>query len=153
MKKITRRKISFPTYNTHFFVYFPLWAPSTSNLITFFFVIHFKQFKVLYKRHLKFYKSFLNFNSNRTTYKEIFGCSQTDLCNVWWFVFLSYWPHLRWGAVTFSMFFFFWQFLVCQIVPIRGVQVLFGHWKQWSPPLGSSLPWILKCFATNWFIL
>jgi hypothetical protein len=107
MKKITRRKISFPTYNTHFFVYFPLWAPSTSNLITFFFVIHFKQFKVLYKRHLKFYKSFLNFNSNRTTYKEIFGCSQTDLCNVWWFVFLSYWPHLRWGAVTFSMFFFF----------------------------------------------
>jgi len=27
---------------------------------------------------------------------------------------------------------------------IRGVQVLFGHQKQWSPPLGSGLPWALK---------
>jgi hypothetical protein len=42
--KITRRKISFPTYKTHF-IFFGLLL--LSNLITFLFFIHFKQFKVL----------------------------------------------------------------------------------------------------------
>jgi hypothetical protein len=33
--------------------------------------------------------------------------------------------------------------------PRGGVQVLFGHQKQRSPPLGSSLPWALKCSVTG----
>jgi len=33
--------------------------------------------------------------------------------------------------------------------PIGGVQVLFGHQKQQRPPLGSSLPWVLKCSITD----
>ncbi len=60
-----------------------------SNLITFLFLIHFKQFKVLQERHLKLYKSFLNSNRNRITYKEFFGCLGTGLCNVQWFAFLD----------------------------------------------------------------
>jgi hypothetical protein len=32
-------------------------------------------------------------------------------------------------------------------VPRGEVQVLFGHQKQWSPPLGSGLPWALKVFS------
>ncbi len=34
-------------------------------------------------------------------------------------------------------------------VPTRRVQILFGHQKQQSPPLGSSLPWALKCSFTS----
>jgi hypothetical protein len=41
---------------------------------------------------VKFYKSSLNFNSNRTTYKEFFGCLGTSLYNVQWFVFLIFDP-------------------------------------------------------------
>jgi len=33
--------------------------------------------------------------------------------------------------------------------PRRGVQVLFAHQKQWSPLLGSSLPWAFTCWITN----
>ncbi len=34
--------------------------------------------------------------------------------------------------------------------PRGRVQILFGHWKQWSPPHGSSLPWALECSITGW---
>jgi hypothetical protein len=37
--------------------------------------------------------------------------------------------------------------------PIKGVQVLFGHQKQQSPPLGSGLPWALKCLVISQFTL
>jgi len=45
-EKITRRKISFPTYKTLFFslLFEPLLF---SNIITFLFFVHFKLFKVL----------------------------------------------------------------------------------------------------------
>jgi hypothetical protein len=36
------------------------------------YIIHFKRFKVPWEHHLKFYKSFLNSNSNKVTYKELF---------------------------------------------------------------------------------
>jgi len=38
-------------------------------------------------------------------------------------------------------------------VPIGGIQVLFWHQKQWSPPLGSDLPWARKCSVTGQFTL
>jgi hypothetical protein len=45
-EKIIKREISFPTYKTRFF--FLLFGPFLlSNLITFLFLIRFKQFKVL----------------------------------------------------------------------------------------------------------
>jgi hypothetical protein len=34
-------------------------------------------------------------------------------------------------------------------MPIRRVQVLFKHKKQWNPPLGSSLPWVFKFYSCN----
>jgi hypothetical protein len=43
-EKIIRREISSPTYKTRFFFFGPLLL---SNLMTFLFFIHFKQFKVL----------------------------------------------------------------------------------------------------------
>jgi len=45
-EKITRREINFPTYKTRFF-FFSFGPLLFSNLITFLFLIHFKQFKVL----------------------------------------------------------------------------------------------------------
>jgi hypothetical protein len=72
-EKITRREISFPTYKTFFFFFF-LGPLLLSNLITFLSLIHFKQFRVLYERHLKFYKLSSNYNNNKSTYKESCGC-------------------------------------------------------------------------------
>jgi hypothetical protein len=47
-EKISRKIKSFPTYKRHFFFFFLLFGPLLpSNLITFIFLIHFKQFKVL----------------------------------------------------------------------------------------------------------
>jgi hypothetical protein len=43
-EKVTRRKISFPTYKTWVFFFGPLLF---STLITFLFFTHFKQFKML----------------------------------------------------------------------------------------------------------
>jgi hypothetical protein len=78
MKKQTRRKISISTYKMCFFVVPFLFGPLLpSNLITFLFLTHFKWFKVIQERHLKFYKLSLNLNSNRATFKEFFGCLGT----------------------------------------------------------------------------
>jgi len=55
-----------------FFLFFFLESFLLSNLITFLFLIHLKWFRVPYEHHLKFYKSSLNFNNNRITYKCIF---------------------------------------------------------------------------------
>jgi hypothetical protein len=47
-EKITSKIISFPTYKGHFIFIFFLFGPFLfSNLITFLFFIHFKQFKML----------------------------------------------------------------------------------------------------------
>jgi len=47
-EKITRRKISFSAYKTRYFFFFLLFEILLlSNLITFLFLIHFKQFEVL----------------------------------------------------------------------------------------------------------
>jgi len=110
--KITRKEIGFPTYKTWFFSFFFSFGPLLlSNLIPFLFPFHFKWFKVLKERHLKFYKLYLNFDNNKTTYKEFCGCLGTSLCNIWWFVFLFFTP-LFWGAINFSNLSHFWWFLV-----------------------------------------
>jgi hypothetical protein len=47
-EKITRRKISFPTYKTSFFFFDVLFGPLLlSNLIAFLYFIHVKQLKML----------------------------------------------------------------------------------------------------------
>jgi hypothetical protein len=76
-EKITRRKIDFPTYKTHFKkknLFEPL---IILDLITFLFLIHSKRFKMLYKCHLEFYKSSWDSNNNITTYKKVFECLKT----------------------------------------------------------------------------
>ncbi len=44
------------------------------------------------------------------------------------------------------------MFLMIFIAPyaqIRGIRVLLGCQKQWSPPLGFGLPWTFKCYSCN----
>jgi len=91
-----------------------------SNLITFLFLVHFKHFEVLQEHHLKFYKLFWNYNKNIVTYKELFGCSITNICNFWWFVMIF-------NELD---------------APIERVQVWFQHPKQWNPPF--ELPEVLQ---------
>ncbi len=61
-----------------------------SNLITFLFLIHLKQFKVLQECHLTFFKLFWTSNKIRTTYKLFFECSGIGLCMVQWIDFLKF---------------------------------------------------------------
>jgi len=131
-EKMTR-KISFPINKTCFFLFFLfLFGPFLlSNLMTFLFLIHFKQFKVLLECHSKFYKSFLKSNSN-ITYKEFFGCLRIGLCSVQWFVFLSFLTPFILGDCNFLISN---PFVNVLNVPRRGLQVLFGHQKQQNPPL------------------
>jgi hypothetical protein len=91
----------------------------------------------------------LNSNSNKATYKEFFGCSEIGLCNVWWFVFISSWPPLLWGAVIFSFLINFWRFLVCQMCQEEGFKFCLDTRNKRNPPFGSGLPWELKCSVTG----
>ncbi len=142
---MTRRKISFPINKTCFFLFFfSLFGPFLlSNLMNFLFLIHFKQFKVLLECHSKFYKSFLNSNSN-ITYKEFFGCLRTSLCSVQWFVFLSFLTPFILGDCNFLISNPFLMIVNVLNVPRRGLQVLFGHQKQQNPPLDLAYP---KCLS------
>ncbi len=114
-EKITRKKKLPNIQNMFFFLFFSSLDPSylrISQLFYFLFILN--GFKMLYKHHLKFYKSSLYFNSNKTTYKKFFGCLGTSLRNIWWFVFLNYWPPLLWGAIIFSIIFHFWPYVIYQ---------------------------------------
>ncbi len=76
-EKLTRRqirKISFQVTKRFALFCFFFGPLLLSNLITFLFLIHLKQFKVLQERHLKSYKSHWNSNSNKTTENELSGC-------------------------------------------------------------------------------
>jgi hypothetical protein len=58
-----------------------------------------------------------------------------DLCNVQWFFNKKLTP-LLWGAITLSFLVFF-MILYMLDAPRGGLQVLFGHQKQQSPPLAA----------------
>ncbi len=130
-EKIAIRKISFSTHKMLFSFFFLLFGPLLiSKLLTFSFFFHFKWFKVLKGCHLQFYKSSLNSNSNRATYKKFFGVFRNQLCNIQRFVL---WLTL--GAITFSILIHFCQFWVCQMHNRRSSSSSFvGHQKQQSPP-------------------
>ncbi len=58
------------------------------------------------------------------------------------------------GGCNFLIFNLFLTIVSMLDVPRRGVQVLFGHHKQWSSPLGSGLSWVLTCSTiTGWSTL
>jgi hypothetical protein len=148
-EKIARIKISFPTYKTHFFLFFYLFGPLLlSNLITSLFLIHLKWFKVLQEHHLKFYKSSFNSYNKKVTYKDFFRYQELAFVAFggFFFEFLTPSPlkgHNFLNSTSFLMIFSALE------APIRGVQVLFRHWKQWRPPFRFGLPWVFKCCSCN----
>jgi hypothetical protein len=97
---------------------------------------------------LKFYKSFFNSNINITTYKEVFGCLGIGFYSVRWFVFFNFLSPLIWADCNFLICNLFSTIVSVSNVPRREVHILFGHQKQTSPPLGSSLSWAFKCSIT-----
>jgi len=52
-------------------------------------------------------------------------------------------------AIIFSIFISILMIFSALDKPIGGVQVLFIHKKQWNPPFGISLPWMLKYYSCN----
>jgi len=133
--------------------FFLLFGPLLlSKLLTFSFRVHFKQFKVLYEHHLQFYKSSLNCNSNRATYKEFLRCLRIGFVVFCGLFFSVLDPLYLWGQEGGR------NFLICNPFLKKfsasdtlrgGVQVLFGYQKQHSPPIESGLPWALKCSLTG----
>jgi hypothetical protein len=63
--------------------------------------------------------------------------------------FFRSWLSLLLGGHNFLISNPFWMIVSVSDAPRGGVQVLFGHQKQRSPPLGSSLPWALKYSVTG----
>jgi hypothetical protein len=129
------------------FCFSPFFGPLLlSNLITFLLLIHLKQFKLLHECHLTFYKSSLNSNNIRTTYKEFCGCLGTNLCSIWWFVFYEFLtPFILRGHNLLL----FWTIFSALDEPIKGLQKKFRCKKQWSLPLGYNLLRLLKCYKCN----
>ncbi len=83
---------------------------------------------------MKFYKSSLNSNNNKATYKEFFGCPGTGLCSVQWFVFLVLDLLILWGHNFLISNLFSTIVNVSNV--LRGeVQVLFGHQNNRALPL------------------
>ncbi len=85
------------------------------------------------------YKSFLNSNNNKATYKEFFGCSGTSIYNIRWFFKKKLTPSTLQGHNFFNSIPFFTIFDTLN-APIGGIQVLFKHHKQWSLTFGFGLP-------------
>ncbi len=83
MKSNQEKKKAFQLTKHIIFLFFLLFGPLLfSKALIFSLLIHFKRFKVLYKHRLQFYKSSLNSNNNRTTYKEFFLVIRNGLCNI-----------------------------------------------------------------------
>jgi hypothetical protein len=79
-------------------------------------------------------------NNNKTTYKDFFGCLKTSLCGVGRFRFFEFFIPFTLGGYNFFNSIPFSTIFSVLDVPIGGVQVLFGHQKQWNPPLELSPP-------------
>ncbi len=145
MKKQQEKKKVFQLTKHFFFFFFGPFL--LSNIITFLFFIHLKLFKVLQECCVKFYKSSLNSNNNRETCKEVFERKETNLCNVWWFVFFEFLtPFTTLEDQNFLISNLFSTIVSVSDAPTGEAPVLFGHQKQRSPPLGSSLP---CCLVTS----
>jgi hypothetical protein len=134
-EKITRREINFPTYKTRFFFFGPLLL---SNFITFFYFLF-----ILYD--FKWYRSatwsFTNHLETLITIEQ----HTRNFVSVWEPTFVAFdglffwiFDNLYFEGLEFNFIPFLTIFSALNM-PIRGVQVLFKHQKQWSPPLGSSL--------------
>jgi hypothetical protein len=135
-------------------VFFLFFGPLLfSNLITFFFLFLLNDLKC-YKsatwnstNHLE-----LQLHSKRATYKDFFRCLGTDFGSVWWFFCVVLTPFTL-GACNFLISNPFWMIVIVADALQGGIQVLFGHLKHQSPPLGSGLAWVLKCCVTRWSTL
>jgi hypothetical protein len=80
--------------------------------------------------------------NNKDVEHCLLGDVENQLCSVLRFVFLSFWPPLLWGAITFSFLILFWRFFSVSDVP-RGVPVLLGCLKQRTLPLDLACPgWV-----------
>ncbi len=65
---------------------------------------------------------------------------------VWFFELLT--PFTLRAFNFINLFFFLTIFNVLD-APIKRVQILFGHQKQWSPLLGFGLPWTFEFHSCN----
>jgi hypothetical protein len=148
-KKSSKKKTCFQIAKQFFFHFSSFWPLLLSNLITFLLLIHFKQFKVLKECHLKFYKSSLNYNSNIQQFLGVWELAFVAFNGFFFKLLIS---SIVGGHNFLNSIPFFMIFSVPN-APIKRVQVLFGHQKQWSPPLESNLPWAFKCPVTSRFTL
>jgi hypothetical protein len=81
---------------------------------------------MLWEYYFKFYKSYLNSNSNRITYDKFCWCLGTSLCSIWWFIFWVLDPPTLRGHNFFNFISFLIIFNALD-APIGRIQVLFGN--------------------------
>jgi hypothetical protein len=88
---------------------------------------------------MKFYKSSLNSNNNRATYKKKIWCSGIAFI-VFSGLFFYFLTLFTLGGYNFLISIFFLTIVSVSDALKGGVQILFGHQKRRSLPLGSDLP-------------
>jgi len=71
-------------------------------------------------------QSSLNFNNNKTTYKDVVRCLGTCLCSIGGLFFLVFAPFIL-GGHNFLNSIHFLVIFIAPEAPIGGVQFFFGH--------------------------
>jgi len=84
---------------------------------------------------MKFYKSSLNFNNNKTTYKEFCRCLGTGFCSIWWFCFFEFLIPFTLSDHNFLNFIPFLTIFYALDAPIKGVQVFLDIKNNGTLPL------------------
>jgi len=81
-------------------------------------------------------------------HKECFGCSGIGFV-AFSGLFFEFLTPLYFGGCNFPNSNLFLTIFSAPNVPIKKVQVLSRHQKQWSSPFGSGLPWMFKYLLTD----
>jgi hypothetical protein len=149
-QKIVRKKKAFQLTK---YIFFPFFFSLDHSYFQSFLLSHF----LFILNNLKCYKN-VTWNSTNHFWilitteqytKNFLGVQKSTFVMLSDFFFEFLTPFTLWGR-TFLISNLFSTIVDVSDASRGGVQVLFGHQKQQSRPLGSGLPWVLKCLITDW---
>jgi hypothetical protein len=113
--------------------FFSFWPFLRHQCITFSFFVQIEQFKLLWNRHLKFYKWCFDSKGNRIIFKDFLNGSRKgyELFNREFSIKTTP-PSLKGHKVFASSLFL----LIFSMIDVqrRGLHLFIGHHKKWGPP-------------------
>ncbi len=148
-KKSTKENTFFKIAKHVFFHFSSFWLLLLHQCITFSFFVQIERFKLLWNRHLKIYKSYCNFLSNRIICKDFLRGFGNRLWVVWSrFIFVKTSPPTS-GGHNFLAFSPFLPIFSVTDAPRGKLHLFFGHHEKWGPPTKTVNKPYLKCLDTG----